>query len=781
MKCIPATCALLAPALALAAGTALAVAGPGAKLWSTPLSVASAPIQSTPALGPDGTVYVGAVTSGGGGGALFALNAATGSVKWIRYMTGGVISSPVVSPDGDTIYVCTTAGWVSVISRQGRDKADYQLPSGAAIRSSPALDLTGGTLYLNAEDGYLYALYVNGADISPAWSANIQVGGASSAAAEPLTTSPAVGADGTIYTAGSAINDAGFWVEELFSFAPSGQCLANVPVGDGISGSPVSPISSVSLGLDGTIYVGDRLPDDRSRIATFDPLDLGSRGFLNTTQAIAASAMSSAAVVDAGGNVYAADEGGTVYGFRVDGLHWQRTPPGVPLGIDTTPALTADGYFWLVASDGHLHSFDTTNGDQAAYAILGSAGVQTASSPVVGPDGTVYVAYNTNVFAVSGYGPPARAFWPCFRLNARNQADVRNDRWTAGVVTSVTVTPIAFNSAPSSAYGINGDGIATGYGTDTTYGTTAFGAAPPAYAPDSIGYNVFRKTPSYGQAIDPFMDVVGYYLNSSHYTGFDYDLRVGSLLTLESFDTTNYPDAYAYALSPDGDRVVGASVSPDGRKEATAWTTTNIATIASAGLGTLGGNSIAYGVNNSGRVVGASQPQAGGVYHAFFSVYGSKIQPADDLGSEAGAAGSSTAYAINGFNQLAGKTQTTTGINRPFYKNYSMALQTTETTWRLPSPMPTSINGDDGAVLGMNTRGQMVGTANTGIGSSTHHAFIWTPNNPWFGLKDLNSLLSPTQQSQWVLSGATGINDAGDIVGYGTYNGQTTAFVLHPQ
>lgn len=94
--------------------------------------------------------------------------------------------------------------------------------------------------------------------------------------------------------------------------------------------------------------------------------------------------------------------------------------------------------------------------------------------------------------------------------------------------------------------------------------------------------------------------------------------------------------------------------------------------------------------------------------------------------------------------------------------------------------MPPSLQGDQGAVQGMNSRGQMVGDANTGIGSGTYHAFLWTPNNPYLGLADLNRFLTPAQQSQWVLNGATGINDAGDIVGYGTYNGQTTAFVLHP-
>jgi len=46
-------------------------------------------------------------------------------------------------------------------------------------------------------------------------------------------------------------------------------------------------------------------------------------------------------------------------------------------------------------------------------------------------------------------------------------------------------------------------------------------------------------------------------------------------------------------------------------------------------------------------------------------------------------------------------------------------------------------------------------------------------------MKDLNRLIP--SGSGWVLSEATGINDAGQIVGSGTVHGQQHAFLLNPR
>jgi len=45
-------------------------------------------------------------------------------------------------------------------------------------------------------------------------------------------------------------------------------------------------------------------------------------------------------------------------------------------------------------------------------------------------------------------------------------------------------------------------------------------------------------------------------------------------------------------------------------------------------------------------------------------------------------------------------------------------------------------------------------------------------------MADLNSLISPS--SGWTLSAVAAINNSGDIVGYGLYNGNYEAFLLTP-
>jgi len=87
-----------------------------------------------------------------------------------------------------------------------------------------------------------------------------------------------------------------------------------------------------------------------------------------------------------------------------------------------------------------------------------------------------------------------------------------------------------------------------------------------------------------------------------------------------------------------------------------------------------------------------------------------------------------------------------------------------------------TLGGGGSFAYGINSQGDVVGAAAIVVGSPSH-AFLYTASA---GMVDLNSLIDP--QSGWVLVGAKGINDAGQIVG-GGYNpsGLRRAFRYTPQ
>ena len=103
---------------------------------------------TSPAVGPDGTIYVGHCDG------LFALDPATGKYKWGVGMAE-IVGSPAVGKDG-TIYTGSADGSLRAIAPDGSEK--WAVKTKGQLNSSPAIG-ADGTVYAMSDDGYLYAIH----------------------------------------------------------------------------------------------------------------------------------------------------------------------------------------------------------------------------------------------------------------------------------------------------------------------------------------------------------------------------------------------------------------------------------------------------------------------------------------------------------------------------------------------------------------------------------------------------------------------------------------------
>lgn len=217
--------------------------------------------------------------------------------------------------------------------------------------------------------------------------------------------------------------------------------------------------------------------------------------------------------------------------------------------------------------------------------------------------------------------------------------------------------------------------------------------------------------------------------------------------TIQDLGTLGGSTSYAYGIS-DAGQVIGEAAVNDEAEIVHAFLWQNGLM---QSLGTLGGGaSRAYGINSSGEVVGSSMTGGNpGNTHAFLSQNGTM----QDLGTLAGV-DYSIAYAINNAGQVVGES-----FRAFLWQNGS--LQDLGTLGG-PTSIAYDIN-DNGLVVGSSTNS-----------SEVERAFLWENGQ----MKDLNTMIPA--DSGWVLREARGINQHGQIVGFGVINGQTHGFLLTP-
>ncbi len=347
---------------------------PGDVLWTfDTLDV----VQSSPALAPDGTIYIGSHD-----GSLYAVNP-DGSQKWRFRTAASIPSSPVVAADG-TIYIGSLDRTLYALTPGGRIK--WLLSPRSSIAATPALG-HDGDIYVATAFNRLYAVSPSG---TKSWEYN---------AGGNLVSSPLVAPDRTICF--------GCQDRRLYAVSPDGSVKWTFAVGDKINSSP-------ALGPNGRIYVGSF----DGRLYAINPD--GTKSWEYAT----GNAIRSSPVIGLNGLVLVGSDDGKLHAVSPEGnLRWTHLTGGQ---VRSSPAVGRDGVVYVGSYDDTFHAVGPNGGQKWSL----KAGGPITASPVIDANGVVYFgSWDKKLYAVkcSSQGL-ADSAWPMFRGDARHAGNLSAER-----------------------------------------------------------------------------------------------------------------------------------------------------------------------------------------------------------------------------------------------------------------------------------------------------------------------------------------------------------------
>lgn len=357
--------------------------------------------RSSPAIGKDGTLYIGI------GSELWALTS-DGLLKW-RYTTEGIIvSSPSIWfewIDG-TIYFGSQDNCLYALDPNGVLKWRYETDE--SIESSPAIG-ADGTICIGSRDNYVYAFTMDG---SVKWKYKTAGG---------VISSPAICTNGTIYVGSEDKN--------IYALNSDGTLKWRYQTEDYVLSSP-------SVGTDGTIFIGS---NDKNVYA------LNPDGTLKWKYKTEGYVISSPAI-ETDGTVYIGSDDGKVYAINSDGsLKWHYQTEGP---VRSSPAIGGDGTVYIMMRDylnsSNIYAIDPNGnlkwdyGDDYQPTI--SYSFDFGSSPAIGSDGTVYAVSRYHLYAFGEDTTPPEIF--CSDITVQASGDLTKVFCTVRAIDSADPCPI---------------------------------------------------------------------------------------------------------------------------------------------------------------------------------------------------------------------------------------------------------------------------------------------------------------------------------------------------
>jgi len=278
--------------------------------------------------------------------------------KW-RYVTNSWIEdTPIIDSNG-IIYVGSFDGYIHAVYPNGASKWKYKAGQfGGILGSSPAIN-EDGVIYVGSWDDYLHAINPNG---TMKWKFCVH---------DNIASSPAIAEDGTIYF--------GTMGNKVYAVSPDGTEKWHYDTDSWITSDP-------AIGNDGTIYIG----------STDDYLyALHPNGTLRWRFKTGMYVKGPPSIAE-DGTIYIGSWDGYLYALYPNGtMKWRCSLGGY--GTETNPSIANDG---TIYAGGNVLYAVYPNGTLRWVFNLGSERHIDQSSPAISADGTIYIG--TNIGETSG-------------------------------------------------------------------------------------------------------------------------------------------------------------------------------------------------------------------------------------------------------------------------------------------------------------------------------------------------------------------------------------------